>query len=511
MRRVRATLPVIVALAVLLSPSQALAQRLDTVLERLRQSTEAADATIGWAVVALDGDPDQPGRLIASRDPQASFIPASNMKVLTTGTALRVLGPDFVWTTDIGLAGDRLVVVGSGDPAFADPKLLDRMDPPRAAVEFLDVIASAVAGEVSEVSEIVIDDRIFDRELVHPVWPREQLHKQYCAEVAGLNFHTNVLRFYPRPSGRGAGAAPGVRIEPEAPWIVLRNNARTVTSGQNSFWLTREHGSNDFALHGQISKPSGYAAEVTVHDPALFFARLLEARLRNAGVRVDSSRGTSEVRRAGPGEAIEPDKVLVRVTTSMADVVERTNTDSKNLYGEALLKRLAHEVTGEPGSWGAGAAVVRMTLTEVLGADLAARTVVSDGSGMSRDNRASPHVLARWLEAMSEDDETGELFIDSLASPGRGTLRKRFLDRSGRAETGLDLRAKSGYLNGVRTLSGYLRDPETGTGVAFSILINDSESGKVDRACRKFLDDAVLAMDEWLDVRIPEAAAVSGG
>ena len=40
---------------------------------------------------------------------------------------------------------------------------------------------------------IIEDDRIFIYEGPHPAWPEDQLHRWYCAEVAGLNFNTNVL------------------------------------------------------------------------------------------------------------------------------------------------------------------------------------------------------------------------------------------------------------------------------------------------------------------------------
>jgi len=500
------------ALCILVAGPAARAQQLDSVLERLRAGSPAADATIGWSVVLLDGDADAPGSILASRNAEEPLVPASNQKLLTTGVALDVLGPDLVWRTEIGVRGERLVVRGSGDPALADPKLLSKLDPPLTAATFLDRVARAVTtAHEGGIAEIVVDDRVFDRELVHPNWPPEQLDRQYCAQVAGVNFHTNVLRFYPRPSPRGVGAVPEVRIEPFATWIELRNDARTVASGRNSFWVTRETGTNVFSVLGQVREPSGYAAEVTFHDPALFFGRMLASSLRKAGA-ADVSSGTGlEARLAQPGERLPVDRVLVRVTTSMEDVVERTNTDSKNLYAEALLKRVAHEVTGEPGSWEAGAAVVRMVLTERLGPDHAARTIVSDGSGMSRDNRVAPHTFTRWLEVLSEDSEIGRAFIDSLASPGRGTLRRRFLDGSGRPETRLELRAKSGYLDGVRTLSGYLLDPDTRAGVAFSVMINDAEPARVDRACREFLDEAVLEIDEWVASRIARTAEVGGG
>ena len=48
------------------------------------------------------------------------MIPASNMKIIVTAAALNYLGPDYVYRTKVGLCGDTLVVIGSGDPLLGD-------------------------------------------------------------------------------------------------------------------------------------------------------------------------------------------------------------------------------------------------------------------------------------------------------------------------------------------------------------------------------------------------------
>jgi Na+/proline symporter len=94
-------------------------------------------------------------------------------------------------------------------------------------------------------------------------------------------------------------------------------------------------------------------------------------------------------------------KVLAVIKTPISAVLERCNVDSDNLYAESLLKSAGNKVTGQPGSWSNGAAVVRMQVKERLGADQAALLVMSDGSGLSRNNRVSPEMLARWLANMA--------------------------------------------------------------------------------------------------------------
>src|SRR5690606_35315477 len=119
-----------------------------------------------------------------------------------------VLGPDFFFRTTFIHDGERFWVVGDGDPAFGDPALLELMsarDETGATRQGMDVdellalwVNAARAAGIERVDELVVDDRIFAREFVHPTWPVEQLNTRSFAEVAGLNFHTNVLHFRPR-------------------------------------------------------------------------------------------------------------------------------------------------------------------------------------------------------------------------------------------------------------------------------------------------------------------------
>jgi len=158
------------------------------------------------------------------------------------------------------------------------------------------------------------------------------------------------------------------------------------------------------------------------------------------------------------------------------------------------LKRVGHEVTGEPGSWTNGASVLRMTIKEHLGAEFAASTVVADGSGMSRDDQVTPKTFTRWLEMLQKNPTFGEEFVSSLASPGDGTLRRRFNDIKLHAV----LRAKSGKLDGVRCLSGYLTDPLSGNRVAFSIMVNGLKEGDQAIHSLQFHEDVVALCDRWL-------------
>jgi D-alanyl-D-alanine carboxypeptidase/D-alanyl-D-alanine-endopeptidase (penicillin-binding protein 4) len=211
------------------------------------------------------------------------------------------------------------------------------------------------------------------------------------------------------------------------------------------------------------------------------------------------------VRLVQPGEAFAGRTVAV-VETSIEDVLGRCNGDSQNLYAEAMIKRIGHEVTKEPGSWTNGSSIIRMTLGQNLGADAAAGTVIADGSGMSRDDRVAPHTLTRWLDRLQRDATLGPIFIQSLATPEhRESLKRRFHD----VRLSCDLHAKTGTIDGVRCLSGYLIDPTTNHRVAFSVMVNDLKEGEQALNALQFHEDVVALADKWLAARRPTKEAAS--
>jgi len=503
--RTRARIAAIVASAWLVVGALGQTGSLGDDVSRLVGAKKLGDTRVGVSLRDVDT-----GAVLADYHAGETFIPASNMKLLTSGAALLVLSPSFQFRTEICLDGDRLVVKGSGDPALADPEVLNQMKPRMTVGDVVGLLASAVSkAGVTHVRELIIDDRVFDRQFVHPSWPAENLHRGYSAGVGGVNFHSNVIEVFPRPSQGGSGSPPAFSTQPEAAWLRIENKARTVNDGKNSVWLTRDSETGRFVLRGEVRYAQQVGVEVTVLNPPEFFGGVLAEQLTKAGVRVGSDAPPGSlpagVRLVGPTESFDSSRVLAAVSTPMEEVLQRCNTDSANLYAESLLKRMGHAVTREPGSWSNGASVLRMILTQKLGAGLSSGVVVADGSGLSRENAVSPAAFTRWLEVLAKDDAVRDLFTESLATPGEGTLRSRF----GGEKLKNKLYAKSGYINGVRTLSGYVVNPDTGHRVAFSVMLNNVKDRQSEDA-KKLHEEVVRLADRWLASRAREEAKVGG-
>ncbi|MFI4881869.1 MAG: D-alanyl-D-alanine carboxypeptidase/D-alanyl-D-alanine-endopeptidase [Phycisphaerales bacterium JB064] len=463
-------------------------------LERAIANAGLDGMDIGVSVVDL-----RSGRRLAEINAFEPLIPASNMKLLTSASALLSLGDDFVFDTRFILDGEKLIVVGSGDPGLGDPTLLSALPEPMDIEALVDFIANAIAQSGAKtIREVVIDDRAFDREAVHPSWPRDQLQYYYCAEVGGLNFHLNVVNVYARPTTLNQPAR--VVIEPNASGVEIENTTTTVPSRTSAgrahasaIHIRREGNGNHLLVSGQVSRSEG--APTAVRDTAILFGEMLAERLEKSGVVIGLAHGlpSDAVRRIGESETYEGRPVLV-IKTPITEVMRRCNTDSYNLHAEALFKTLGHALTGQSGSWALGAASMRSILVDAIGPGSLDGLRISDGSGMSRNNAVAPATLTALLAHMNivSDEGVRTLFRESLAQSGEGTLSRNFLSTR---ELRGDVRAKTGYLNGVRAITGYVMPKGSSEPtVAFSILMNDFTAGQSLRS-RELRNELVRIID----------------
>lgn len=483
-----------------------------------------------FAVAVMDVDRD---RMLAQINVDEMLIPASNMKLYTTAASLNILGPDFEFQTTLGLimpaiAGQAgtgeikssnsdnlanpnnsasdvsldkpsLIIVGDGDPAFGDPELLEQYDlTPQQLVDLW--VQTVVDTGITHFDQILVEDRMFDRTLVHNTWPVDQLNRDYCAQVAGINFHLNCLRVRPIPAD-SRGQTPNVQLYPYVNFIETLNKATTGT--RNSFWIARETNKNSFSFRGSVSQRGTTDYLVTIHDPPIFFAQFFAEQLNARGISVKS------IRRVGIEERLTEYRPLHVVATPLQKVLNRTNQDSENMFAEALLKRIGRELTGLPGSWTNGPAAIREFLKQTLGPRASSGIRVADGSGLSRNNRINARTTVQLLNAMHEDERYREAFQSSLAEGGEsGTLRRRFQDLTNENNPAAPIiLGKTGYIRGVSTISGYViipsqpgqpggSEPTAERTYAFSILVNDIRPPVQVNQVRKVQDKIVAAIVE---------------
>ena len=166
-------------------------------------------------------------------------------------------------------------------------------------------------------------------------------------------------------------------------------------------------------------------------------------------------------------------------STSISDWIKVTNLRSDNAYASVLLRYLG------------GSQSVQQALTN-LGVD-AKGYRLRDGSGLSRNNLATPRTLVSTLRAMYHA-RGNDVFFASLPVAGiSGTLKNRLRHTTAEGT----VRAKTGTLRGVKALSGYIDHPEYGV-VVFSIITNQPTS-QSSYSIVKAIDEIVLQLSTLTD------------
>jgi len=422
------------------------------------------------------------GRVLYSAHADELMIPASNMKLLITAAALDLLGPDFAFRTILAVRGDDLVVIGDGDPATGDAKLAREQGEPITAMFHRWADALRARGITHIRGDLIFDDSIFDAQWVNPQWPPEDHQKAYAAPVGGLNFNDNCIVATVWPASQ-PGAPALFELTPRTTLIEIENRCKS--GGRGKPVIRRVGQRPRYVLAGRCSKRASLAP-VAVPDPGAFFASALRTALAAKGIRIDGRTRRARIRNHD-GSLPSDCRLIAEHRTPLASALRLCNKSSQNLFAECLLKRIGYEYArrtgqGEPvGSWTNGRQAVRAFLWK-LGIDPIG-LVIDDGSGLSRDNRLNARHLTEVLKYMFTHPHAG-VFLQSLSVNGvDGTLKRRMTDIKGR------VRAKTGYIRGVRTLSGYVTT-RAGTTLCFSILFNDIPGGTApynrmhDEICR---------------------------
>lgn len=436
----------------------------------------------------------QTGAVLASHQPDQSLIPASTLKVLTTATALALLGEDFRYQTHFeydgrieadGTLRGNLYLRGTGDPTLASPQL----DATDRATTVLDQLVTALekAGIRRIEGQVVGDASHFEGAPLAQTWPWEDLGNYYAAGAWGLNWHENLYFLHLQQASQ-LGARPEIfRTDPEVPNLLLVNELQSAArgTGDNAYLYGVPYAYTRI-VRGTIPVGSGtFTIKGSLPDPPFQAAHELLMALAARGIR-SSGGATSqwERRRTGTvGEEEAPRQSLLELRSpALREIVRVANHQSVNLYCEALLKTLG-KLRGRGGTTEAGLEVVR-EFWSARGLDDTGLYLM-DGSGLSPRNGITSRHLCTVLRLMAAEKAAFGAFYDSLPIGGRsGTLRSMF---RGTVAEGR-LRGKSGGMERVRGYTGYVRTTG-GRELVYAVLVNNyaGSGGQMRAALERLL------------------------
>jgi D-alanyl-D-alanine carboxypeptidase/D-alanyl-D-alanine-endopeptidase (penicillin-binding protein 4) len=415
------------------------------------------------------------GKTIYDYQGRKAMIPASNMKIITTAAALKYLGADYEYKTEISLIGDTLAVIGSGDPLLGD-RVTDAKYGRTTGWIFDEIGSILKSAKCEEIKEIVIDTSIFDDQRVHKNWPLKDLNRWYACEVSGLNYNGNCIEI----TAKNNNGKINLTVEPDTSFIKIKNEVKVIKNGRQSLGSYRQQKINEIIVFGECSKGQG-PIKVAIERPSAYFGFLLAESLAKSGISVE-------------GQFIEKKldfnvrtKSLLTYRTKLSDVLARCNKKSFGLAAESLVKTIAAENNPYKGngSWEAGTALISQYLLQ-LGIE-SNEFNIDEGSGLSRNNKLSSNAITTALISIYESNDWS-LYKDSLAVGGRdGTIAGSFEEEKYKGK----IFGKTGYLTGIRSLSG-ICSANNGEYI-FSILTNKT-NGKTKTAIHNI---AKAIIDEY--------------
>ena len=384
-------------------------------------------------------------KIISSYNENASLIPASTTKLLTTETALNLLGENFRWITQLeysgtiedGILNGNLYIVGSGDPSLGTNKA--------GAYSYREIISDFIAAAkdkgIKKINgDIIIQTGVFKLN-------KSQSLPESIVWLENGNYYLPVGTTH--------------EINPQNEKLIAKKS-NPFSENKNYYYISPYIGQMVYA-----DKFDGGYLTTKLPDAPAYLANNLRATMLKSGLPVV---GKVVTRYADPN----PEKrelITTYQSPTLAEIVLYTNQHSDNALAEATLRMVGFQKLGDQ-TLESGRKVVNNHL-QSIGFDTQGLNY-HDGSGLSRSNVVTPISQVKYLANLM-DQKYYKTFQESLPIGGQtGTLKRMFYG-AGNGQ----IFAKTGTLNKVKTLAGYMKT-NSGKTLVFSLLINNY-AGSVDQ------------------------------
>ncbi|MDH2207202.1 MULTISPECIES: D-alanyl-D-alanine carboxypeptidase/D-alanyl-D-alanine-endopeptidase [Empedobacter] len=338
------------------------------------------------------------------------FIPASNTKIFTLYTAMKMLN-DSIPAFKYQLIGDELHIEGTGDPTFLHPKYKNTR-----ALDFLK----------NNGSKIVFHWNNFDEESFLPGWTWDDFRKDYAPERSQFPIHENLVSI----SKNGSSIKTFPTYFEELTEIKEMPEPRNFYD--NKFYISNKKRTekvpfivNETVIEKSLSqilgKPVDMVKTPMVNNPKVFYSQKSD------------------------------------------DVYREMMENSDNFLAEHLLILASSTLPGKLSA----SETITFSKRYLLN-DLKQQPEWFDGSGLSRYNLFTPQSFSQVLEKMYNEFPEERLFSIFPIGGKTGTIKNRYKDSAQPY-----IYAKTGTLNNNVTLSGYLKT-KSGRTLIFSLMNNNS-------------------------------------
>ncbi|MCX6640214.1 MAG: D-alanyl-D-alanine carboxypeptidase/D-alanyl-D-alanine-endopeptidase [bacterium] len=449
-----------------------------------------------WSIMAVDLDG---GRIVLNIDSDRCLSPASGIKLLSSACALETLGPDYRIHTPIGYTGSldttgtlhgNLIVIGNGDPSIStrySETITNRTGAPFTDTfsAWADTIAAHGIHKIE--GDLVGYSGLFGGTPWGPNWEWNELKYWYAAEITPLASFDDCVEITITPAD-SVGKPASISLSPQVEGITVIGKIVTDSlSAQADLNFDRQLQGNNVTVWGRLPINSEPAKlRIAVYDADNYFLLALKKALADKGISIS---GILRASAEKPPQSADFQQLFTQESPQLGDLIRVVNRDSNNLHAEILIRVMGNELMsrGDPvaragdDAFTIGRNQVRKWESKLVGSSPG--FAMADGSGLSRRNLISASGLIKVLVYMNRSPQK-MTFINSLATPGVGTLRGRFplLPKD------VQLFAKTGTMTRVKSLSGYLILEEKPR-MALSIISNNylCETSEIDQTMENII------------------------
>ncbi len=420
------------------------------------------------------------GEIMAEHRAKNVIPPASTMKLITSASAIELLGPDFRFSTYLetdgtlvdGVLRGNVYIRGTGDPSLGSQRVGDR--------NFLYKWARALRQQgIHHIQgKVIADVSYFDADAINPQWIWEDMGNYYAPGIFALSYLDNTMNVQLRSAAIGS-VAEVIKTLPHVPDIEFENHIRCTEITYDGAFVHGVPYSNKRYLVGSVPSNRGiFGVRGDLPNPGLLLAQHFTGVLRESNIIVSQEADYIT-------ESQYPTRKVLYEHQSepLTELLKEVNQESNNLYAEQIFRYLGHKL-GLPCTIN-NSILIEKQCWKNRGINLQ-QTFIMDGCGLAPQDAVSAATFVQILSYMYKS-RNYNAFLQTLPTAGEnGTLRGFCRDTPLQS----NVQAKSGTTSRIKSYAGYFTLPN-GDKAAFAILVNNAnaKSKVVQRMIAQLLQD----------------------
>lgn len=418
------------------------------------------------------------GKTILSSYPQLCLTPASTLKLITSATALELLGSNYtfktiVWTDGTisnGTLSGNMIITGGGDPTLGSLYFNKNEDRKKFISEWAHSIKRSGIDTIT--GDIIVDPFIYSDQDIPRTWIWEDIGNYYGAAAKGIALFDNTFELIFNTSDTVGGKTEIIKSIPKIPGLTLNNEVVSSSESKDNAYIFGSPYDNYRVVKGTLpTGKKGFPVKASIPDPALLLAHEVKIMMTDSLIKVY---GNPEVSKQIDITKIDDNKKIIEWNSpTLSEIIEKLNHESINLYAEHLLKHIGLKVKGKGTTSDGITSIKEYWSSKGINTE---NLFMADGSGLSRFNAVTAECIVDILNYMRQKSQWYSSFLKSIPVTGQQGTQKYYFQESllnGKAHL------KTGSMTRVGSIAGYMTT-KSGKEVSVAIIINNYKGTSAD-------------------------------